>query len=96
LTATVSILKDVIKQKRNPKLDTIFLSHAVKVIPLSVRLWLALTRLDMRGRAKAILNKARRSVPTSHEIWVAARLLLKQDAMDPLRTVVTIAPTAPL
>jgi pre-mRNA-processing factor 6 len=54
------------------------------VIPLSVELWLALARLETPERAKAVLNKARKSVPTSHEIWIAAGRLLEQGAMaDP-------------
>ena len=53
------------------------------MIPLSVELWLALARLETLERAKAVLNKARKFVPTSHEIWIAAGRLLEQDAMDP-------------
>ena len=37
----------------------------------------------MIEHAKVVLNKARRSVPTLHKIWIAAGLLLEQDAMDP-------------
>ena len=36
----------------------ILLSRAVEVIPLSVELWLALTRPKMPENAKAVLNKA--------------------------------------
>ncbi|KAG1770804.1 hypothetical protein EV702DRAFT_1248956 [Suillus placidus] len=50
----------------------ILLSRAVEVIPLSVELWLALARLETPEHVKAVLNKARKSVPTSHEIWIAA------------------------
>ena len=53
------------------------------MIPLSVELWLALARLETLERAKAVLNKARKFVPTSHEIWIAAGRLLEQGAMDP-------------
>ena len=45
----------------------ILLSRAVEVIPLSVELWLALARLEVPERAKAVLNKGRKAVPTSHE-----------------------------
>ncbi|KAG2092327.1 uncharacterized protein F5147DRAFT_822575, partial [Suillus discolor] len=58
----------------------ILLSLAVEVIPLSVELWLALACLEIPERAKAVLNKARKSVPTSHEIWIAAGRLLEQRA----------------
>ena len=54
-------------------------SRAVEVIPLSVELWLALARLDVPDRATAVLNKARKAVPTSHEIWIAAGHLLEQE-----------------
>jgi pre-mRNA-processing factor 6 len=53
------------------------LSHAVEAIPLSVKLWLALTHLE---RAKAVLNKACKAVFTSHKIWMAAGHLLEQEA----------------
>jgi pre-mRNA-processing factor 6 len=46
---------------------------------LSVELWLALARLETPDRAKAVLNKARKAVPTSHEIWIAAGRLLEQE-----------------
>jgi len=54
----------------------------VEVIPLSVELWLALARLETPDRAKAVLNKARKSIPTSHEIWIAAGRLLEQEAVN--------------
>jgi pre-mRNA-processing factor 6 len=47
---------------------------------MSVELWLALARLETPERAKAVLNKARKAVPTSHEIWIAAGRLLEQEA----------------
>jgi len=59
----------------------ILLSCMVEVIPPSVELWLALTRLETRERAKAVLNKARKAMPTNHEIWIAAGQLLEQEAM---------------
>ena len=53
-----------------PPLMLGFFSLAVEVIPLSVELaWPALARLEVPERAKAILNKACKAVPsTSHEI----------------------------
>jgi pre-mRNA-processing factor 6 len=53
----------------------------VEVIPLSVELWLTLARLETPERAKAVLNKARKAIPTSHEIWIAAGRLLEEQAM---------------
>ncbi|KAK0440011.1 PRP1 splicing factor, N-terminal-domain-containing protein [Desarmillaria tabescens] len=50
------------------------------LIPLSVELWLALARIETPDKAKAVLNKARKAVPTSHEIWIAAGRLLEQEA----------------
>ncbi|KAF6754951.1 hypothetical protein DFP72DRAFT_1009164 [Ephemerocybe angulata] len=41
------------------------LSRVVEVIPSSVELWLALARLETPENAKAVLNKARKAVPTS-------------------------------
>jgi len=59
----------------------ILLSCVVEVIPPSVELWLALTRLETHKHAKAVLNKARKAVPTNHEIWIAAGQLLEQEVM---------------
>ena len=53
------------------------------MIPQSVELWLALARLETPKQAKAVLNKARKAVPTSHEIWIAAGRLLEQEAEIP-------------
>ena len=39
-----------------------------------------MARLETPERAKAVLNKARKAVPTSHEIWIAAGRLLEQEA----------------
>ncbi|KAI0249128.1 PRP1 splicing factor, N-terminal-domain-containing protein [Lactifluus subvellereus] len=50
------------------------------LIPLSVELWLALTHLETPENAKAVLNKACKAVPTSHEIWIAAGRLIEQEA----------------
>jgi len=41
---------------------------------------LALARLESPDKVKAVLNKAHKAVPTSHEIWIAAGRLLKQEA----------------
>ena len=50
------------------------------MIPQSVELWLALARLETPKQARAVLNKARNAVPTSHEIWIAGGRLLEQEA----------------
>ena len=42
---------------------------------------MALARLETPEKAKAVLNKARKAIPTSHEIWIAAGRLLEQEAM---------------
>ncbi|KAF9486850.1 TPR-like protein [Pleurotus eryngii] len=42
----------------------ILLSRAVEVIPVSVDLWLALARLETPEKAKAVLNRASKSIPT--------------------------------
>ncbi|KAJ7904218.1 PRP1 splicing factor, N-terminal-domain-containing protein [Mycena olivaceomarginata] len=39
-------------------------------------------RLESPERAKSVLNKARKAVPTSHEIWIAAGRLLEQEARN--------------
>ena len=62
------------------------LFHAVKVIPLSVELWLALACLEVPECAKAVLNKAHKAVPTSHEIQIATSCLLEQEASLPTKT----------
>lgn len=42
---------------------------------------MALARLETPEKAKAVLNKARKAIPTSHEIWIAAGRLLEQIAL---------------
>jgi pre-mRNA-processing factor 6 len=72
--------------KETVNLPPPLLSHAVKVIPLSVELWLALGCLEVPERAKAVLNKARKAVPTSHKILIAPGGLLEQEAILPTKT----------
>jgi pre-mRNA-processing factor 6 len=54
------------------------LTRAVEVIPKSVELWLTLARLETPENAKKVLNSARKEIPTSHEIWIAAGRLAEQ------------------
>ncbi|KAI0723579.1 hypothetical protein C8Q76DRAFT_723324, partial [Earliella scabrosa] len=71
------------------------LRKALEHIPNSVRLWketvnlessasdarIVLSRaVEIADKAKAVLNKARKAVPTSHEIWIAAGRLHEQEA----------------
>lgn len=51
-----------------------------------MELWLALARLETPDKSQAVLNKARKAVPTSHEIWIAAGRLLEQQAVLPEKT----------
>ena len=53
---------------------------------LSVELRLALAHLEVPERAKAVLDKARKAVLTSHEIWTAACRLLEQETSLPTTT----------
>ena len=77
--------KETVNPESSPTDARILLSRPVKVIPLSVELWLAF-RLEVPERAKAVLNKARKAVPTSHEIWIAAGRLVEQEASLPAKT----------
>jgi pre-mRNA-processing factor 6 len=43
-------------------------------------LWLTLARLETPEAAKSVLNTARKRIPTSHEIWIAAGRLAEQTA----------------
>jgi pre-mRNA-processing factor 6 len=45
-------------------------------------LWLTLARLETPENAKSVLNSARKRIPTSHEIWIAAGRLAEQTASD--------------
>jgi pre-mRNA-processing factor 6 len=56
------------------------------VIPLAVDLWLALARVETPERARAVLNKAHKAIPTSHEIWIAGGRLREGEAMSPAKT----------
>jgi pre-mRNA-processing factor 6 len=44
---------------------------------------LTLARLETPEDAKAVLNKARKAVPTSHEIWIAAERFVEQQWTHP-------------
>ena len=57
------------------------LANAVQHEGQSVKIWLPpLARLETPERAKAVLIKARKAIPTSHDIWIAAGRLLEQEA----------------
>lgn len=43
-------------------------------------MWLTLARLETPENAKSVLNTARKRIPTSHEIWIAAGRLAEQTA----------------
>jgi pre-mRNA-processing factor 6 len=47
-----------------------------------VELWLTLARLETPENAKSVLNSARKRIPTSHEIWIAAGRLAEQTATE--------------
>ncbi|KAG2138006.1 hypothetical protein DEU56DRAFT_945797 [Suillus clintonianus] len=77
---SVRLWNETVKLEESITDARILLSLAVEVIPLSVELWLTLACLETPDHAKAVLNKARKSVPTSHEIWIVAGRLLEQGA----------------
>ncbi|KAF8502633.1 hypothetical protein F5888DRAFT_1867493 [Russula emetica] len=77
------LLLDPRGAKEHPPRSTdayILLSRAIEVIPLSVELWLALACLETLEKANGVLNKVRKAVPTSHDIWIAAGRLIEQEA----------------
>ena len=76
----VHLWKETVNLETNPADAHIILSCAVEVIPLSVELWLALARLETPERVKAVVNEARKAIPTSHDIWIAAGRFLEQEA----------------
>ena len=51
------------------------LYRAVKCIPDSTELWLALAKLETYENARNVLNDARAAVPSDHTIWVSAAKL---------------------
>ncbi|KAJ7638548.1 PRP1 splicing factor, N-terminal-domain-containing protein [Roridomyces roridus] len=79
---SVRLWKETVNLESSAADARVLLARAVEVIPLSVELWLALARLETPERAKGVLNKARKAVRTSHEIWIAAGRLLEQQAQD--------------
>ena len=58
---------------------------------MSVELWLALARLSSETDAKSVLNRARRTIPTSHEIWIAAARLLEENGEEAERIYKTMS-----
>ena len=75
----MQLWKETINLESSPVDADIILSRTVEVILQSVELWLALMHLKTPEQAKAMLNKACKAVPTSHEIWISASRLLEQD-----------------
>ena len=69
---SVRLWKKTVNLETSPADAHLLLSRAVEVIPLSVELWLALSRLKMPESAKAVL--------TSRKIWIAAGRLIEQEA----------------
>ncbi|KAF8488333.1 hypothetical protein F5888DRAFT_1809781 [Russula emetica] len=65
---SVRLWKETVNLETSPADARTLLSRAVEVIPLSVELWLALVRLETPEKAKRVLNKARKAVPTSQNI----------------------------
>ncbi|KAI9183452.1 U4/U6 x U5 tri-snRNP complex subunit Prp1 [Blastocladiella emersonii ATCC 22665] len=53
----------------------IMLRQAVQQIPQEVDMWLTLAKLETYDNARKVLNTARKQIPTSHEIWIAAGML---------------------
>lgn len=55
---------------------TLLCPHArVCLCVCSTELWLALARLETYENAQKVLNKARQTIPTDPEIWIAASML---------------------
>ncbi|KAF4618007.1 hypothetical protein D9613_012849 [Agrocybe pediades] len=88
---SVRLWKETVNLESSASDARILLARAVEfipieVIPLFVELWLALAGLESPDKAKAVLNKARKAIPTSHEIWIAAGRLLEQEACLPSKS----------
>ncbi|KAF8318392.1 putative pre-mRNA splicing factor prp1 [Clavulina sp. PMI_390] len=75
---SVLLWKSAISLESSPEDARILLRRAVELLPHSVELWLALARLETPDEAQKVLNAARRAVKTSHEIWIAAAMLVEQ------------------
>ena len=83
----VRLWKETVNLETSPADARTLLSRAVEVIPLSVEPWLALARLETPENGKVVLNKARKAVPTSHEIRIAAgRLMYAAETSEEKRT----------
>lgn len=79
ISNSVQLWKETVNIESSAVDGRILLSRAVKVIPQSVELGLALARLETPDKAKAVLNKTGKAILTSYEIWVAAGGLLEQE-----------------
>jgi len=58
-----------------PENAKVLLYQAVKCIPTSTELWLALAKLETYEKARDVINQARSAIPQDHLIWVAAAKL---------------------
>ncbi|KAI9097297.1 PRP1 splicing factor, N-terminal-domain-containing protein [Phlyctochytrium arcticum] len=72
---SIKIWKAVVSMEEDPDDARILLSRAVECVPLAVELWLALARLEKYDSAKKVLNKARLTNPTNHDVWITAAKL---------------------
>jgi pre-mRNA-processing factor 6 len=60
----VRLWKETVNLETSSADARIILSRAVEVIPLSVKLWLALACLETPEKVKGVLNKACKAMPT--------------------------------
>lgn len=69
---SVDLWKNIINLTQNKADVLILLSRAVECCPAAEDLWLTYAKLSDYQAAQKILNEARRAIPTSVPIWIAA------------------------
>lgn len=81
LTSSVSLWRRLIDMEQEPRVAKKLLLKAIEFCPQEWDLWLSLINISDYGEAKALLNKARKLMPTNHLIWVtAAKLEEREDS----------------
>lgn len=75
---SIQLWKDLVNETENAEEALLLLARAVEAVPLSEELWLAYSRLCPPDKAQAVLNAARKAIPTSSAVWVFAARLQEQ------------------
>lgn len=82
LPSNVSLWKALIDMDSSSEEKIRLLTRATQLCPLEWDLWLTLVNLSSYIDAKAVLNKARKQLPTEANVWITALKLEERENSD--------------